>query len=362
MLSSDFDLIRKAEVRVFADEKKKGACRKYSFERVKIEEGEEMDKKKRIKRQQVEAGDGWTIITRGNRGISKPINNKAESRFSTTNDNDRHGQNNEQQLPTQIVENLTPEKLLSDFKALQDRWNDTALARQVEEIIKKRTWRVRNAVCIGIGSFSRDWAHRWRSLWQLVLFVGVVRYLQDGYGKQNEKQKELKQDEGEGGEAVEEKERKEDHEMHIYAQDPAFTPLDITFLSHLDISVLPSGIETYISASTFVYSPFVDWFLLLPAFLQPCLETSSSSNENCSDSSKSNTGPELHIGNEILPDYTLYAQTEEKKEKLAECNALGKAFLGKREVVRLREFDLHAQALSGMVVYCVRDVKQGEGE
>jgi hypothetical protein len=76
------------------------------------------------------------------------------------------------------VEGLTAEKMLEDFRTLQERWEDTLLAQQVKEILEKRGgdggWGVENAVCIGIGSFSRDWAHRWRSLWQLVLFVDVV--------------------------------------------------------------------------------------------------------------------------------------------------------------------------------------------
>jgi hypothetical protein len=35
---------------------------------------------------------------------------------------------------------------------------------------------MKEAVCIGIGSLSADWEHRWRSMWQLVLFVEVVGY------------------------------------------------------------------------------------------------------------------------------------------------------------------------------------------
>lgn len=72
------------------------------------------------------------------------------------------------------VEGLTAETLLSDFKARQQRWKATECARQLRNVVEKRESKVEVAVCIGIGSFSRDWEHRHRSLWQLVLFVDVV--------------------------------------------------------------------------------------------------------------------------------------------------------------------------------------------
>lgn len=117
---------------------------------------------KRIKRQQVQSTDGWTVITHGlsNMSLSSKDASKADAVGA---------------MPTQTVKDLTPEKLLRDFMLLQERWEDTALAAQVKELIQGKQWGVRSAVCIGIGSFSRDWAHRWRSIWQLVLFVDVVR-------------------------------------------------------------------------------------------------------------------------------------------------------------------------------------------
>ncbi|KAL1799176.1 hypothetical protein ACET3X_003213 [Alternaria dauci] len=210
-------------------------------------------------------------------------------------------------LPTRTVEGLTAEKLLEDFRTLQDRWEDTLLAKQVQEILEKRGggsgWGVEEAVCIGIGSFSRDWAHRWRSLWQLVLFVDVVERL---------------------------KADNKDTELRCFAQDPAFTPLDVEFLSQLSITVLESDLQSYITSQSFVYSPFVDWFLLLPTFLK-------------------SKDPVLYVGNEILDDYSVYAQTKEKKERLEECNEVGKKWVEGREKVALREFEKHGNALNGMI-------------
>jgi hypothetical protein len=215
------------------------------------------------------------------------------------------------QLPSAIVKDLTAEKLLSEFKSLQERWKDTAVAKQIRELSGKRSWAVKEAVCIGIGSFSRDWAHRYRSLWQLVLFVDVVKYLGT------------------------------EEEMKMYAQDPAFTPLDIDFLALLNITTTKTGIEEHITIESFVFSPFVDWFILLPMFLK-------------------GKDPAFYVGNEILDDYATYAQSDEKKGNLEESNAIGKSFLEKRDKIKLSEFEEHAHALNGMVIYTISTSTSGE--
>ncbi|KAG9193316.1 hypothetical protein G6011_03351 [Alternaria panax] len=249
----------------------------------------------RVKRKEVQSDDGWTVITHGLASVS--LNDKGKKEMDVGS------------LPTRTVEGLTAEKLLGDFRTLQDRWEDTLLAQQVKEILDKRSghggWGVEEATCIGIGSFSRDWAHRWRSLWQLVLFVDVIERL---------------------------KADNKDTKIGCFAQDPAFTPLDIEFLCLLSITVLESDLHFHITSKSFVYSPFVDWFLLLPTFLK-------------------SRDPVLYVGNEILDDYSVYAQTKEKKERLEECNEVGKKWMEGREKVALKEFEKHGNALNGMVVY-----------
>lgn len=119
----------------------------------------------------------------------------------------------------------------------------------------------------------------------------------------------------------------------LYAQEPTFTPLDVSFLKALSVVVLPSSIESHISTQTFVYAPFVDWCLLLPVFLK-------------------GKKPMLYIGNEIQDDYTAVTQgNKESLEKLEESNDVGKKFLEGREVVQLEEFEMHLNALSGLHVY-----------
>ncbi|KAH9881105.1 hypothetical protein J1614_001599 [Plenodomus biglobosus] len=244
----------------------------------------------RVKRQAVQSEDGWTVITHGVAGLSLDMKGKKE------------GERGVAGMPDP-VEGLTAQILLVDFRKRQERWRDTDCARQVLGLLEEREWGVQDAVCIGIGSFSRDWEHRHRSMWQLVLFVGVVEQL-----------------------------RKQNLEIKVYAQEPAFTPVDTAFLETLGIEVRESDIQMHIAAHAFVYSPFVDWYLLLPTFLKE-------------------QDPELYVGNEILDDYTAYAQTEDKRKKLDECNKLGQRFLESRNMVKLKEFDLHAHALNGMVVY-----------
>jgi hypothetical protein len=137
--------------------------------------------------------------------------------------------------------------------------------------------------------------------------------------------------------------RKLNPDVKLYAQEPAFTPLDRAFLSLLDISVCDDGIATHITPHSFVFSPFVDWYILLPLFLK-------------------DKDPVLYVGNEILDDYGTFAQSEDKKAKLEECNELGKEFLKKRDVVKIREFEMHSHALNGMVVYWVKDGGEEDGE
>jgi hypothetical protein len=121
----------------------------------------------RVKRQQVESDDGWTVITHGlsNLSVGKK-KGKGRAKFAQPTGS----------MPTAIVDGLTAEKLVEDFNRRTERWNDTACASHLETVVAKRNWGVRNAMCIGIGSFCRDWEHRHRAMWQLVLFMSVNRY------------------------------------------------------------------------------------------------------------------------------------------------------------------------------------------
>lgn len=253
----------------------------------------------RVKRQEVQSEDGWTVITHGLSKVSLQSNSKTKKPKK-----DAAGV-----LPTQIVKDLTLQKLHADYDKLHAKWFDTACATQVTDLAEKMPL-IDTAVAIGIGSFSRDWEHRWRSLWQLVLFEDIVQHLPH-----------IKKP------------------IAMFAQDPAFTPLDKDFLETHGITVVRGGIEERIADKTFVFSPFVDWYVLLPMFL-------------------TDKDPGVYVGNEILDDYTPYAQGKDKEERLEMCNELGKTFQQKREAVKLKEFEGHGTALEGIRWYWKKTVEE----
>lgn len=116
-------------------------------------------KGRRVKRKKVQVDDGWTVVTHSHqqRTSQKVIDEQLrDSRVS------------------KVVDGLTVQKLLDDFKQLQARWKDTNCAKDVTGILKESMWKIENGVCLGIGSFSLDWEHRHRSMWQLVLFMHVI--------------------------------------------------------------------------------------------------------------------------------------------------------------------------------------------
>jgi hypothetical protein len=128
----------------------------------------------------------------------------------------------------------------------------------------------------------------------------------------------------------------------LYAQEPAFTDLDVQFLDTLDILTVSSGIETRITRESFVFAPFVDWYILLPVFLK-------------------DKDPELYIGNDILSDYAVYANTEEKRGVLDKSNKIGAGFAKGRERRSVPEFEEHGQALEGLKIYWREEADEDEG-
>ena len=125
----------------------------------------------RVKRQQVDTQDGWTVITHGLSNLSVGGHGKKKGKERAV------GRSNAQagSMP-EPVQGLTAEKLLLDFENRTEKWKTTTCALQLESVLGKREWGVESAVCIGIGSFSRDWEHRHRAMWQLVLFMAVLAH------------------------------------------------------------------------------------------------------------------------------------------------------------------------------------------
>lgn len=112
---------------------------------------------KREKRKQVQSGDGWTVVSGGRANDGAQTSQLRSAR------------------PTQTVNGLTEENLLDELTAMERKWEKTSCAKNLARMLGLRDWTVKEAVCIGIGSFSIDWDHRYRSMWQLVLFRAVVK-------------------------------------------------------------------------------------------------------------------------------------------------------------------------------------------
>ena len=121
----------------------------------------------RVKRQQVDTEDGWTVITHGLSNLSVGGHGKKKGKGE--------GKAGHAGSMPEAVQGLTAEKLLLDFENRTEKWKTTACAQHLGSLLGKREWGVESAVCIGIGSFSRDWEHRHRAMWQLVLFMAVVK-------------------------------------------------------------------------------------------------------------------------------------------------------------------------------------------
>jgi hypothetical protein len=263
-------------------------------------------KGRRVKRKQVQSGDGWTVVASSGSNASPASSQAQDAR------------------PKRTVDGLTAEKLAAEFRDVEKRWQKSSCAKNLDKMLKLRSWTVKEAVCIGVGSFSLDWEHRWRSMWQLMLFMAVVRvckyittptpsYIALTITVQNH-----------------------NPTITLYAQEPVFTTLDTAFLSTLSITVLSTSIESRITPTSFVFAPFVDWYILLPILLQ-------------------GRDPELYIGNEILADYKVYANTKEKEMVLGESNAIGANFIRERERRRVPDFEEHGSALEGLMVYWRED-------
>ncbi|KAF2867382.1 hypothetical protein BDV95DRAFT_178585 [Massariosphaeria phaeospora] len=119
----------------------------------------------RVKRTQVRDADGWTVIahSKGSRGPGSSSRSK------------NHAELKDAARPRDTVEGLTVSKLLDSFREHEARWRDSQCAKHLEGVLKTRMGDgVQEAVCVGVGSFSLDWEHRHRSMWQLVLFMAVV--------------------------------------------------------------------------------------------------------------------------------------------------------------------------------------------
>ncbi|KAF2104203.1 hypothetical protein NA57DRAFT_70420 [Rhizodiscina lignyota] len=306
--------------------------------------GKKSSSAQNTKSRNVDLGDGWTVVTRGIRRLSSAVRNPLRKASDA-----KSGVEGEVGEPDDTV---APEpedvgELIRRFEKLRDRWRGLPY-RQILLDLLDSIWqhgsreepgcqerRIDNAVCIAIGSFSTDWLGAeqtsLRSLWQLVLFLEIMEYLQrNTHAEKN---------------------------MKVYAQEPLFSALDKAFLAKFEIQTLdsPHAVEL-ITPSTFLFVPFLEWYVLLWEVLR------------CKD-------PELYIGtdiHDILDRLDGLAEEDDRvasratdgdgtKTKVEELKNVCAEFFKSRELVQIPDegvFEGHATALYGLVIY-TRAVDEG---
>jgi hypothetical protein len=80
-------------------------------------------------------------------------------------------------LPS-VDRSLTVQKLLDEHNRCKKQWVDSEARRWLQQLLARQMaeagWSLNKAVCVALGSPSLSWANRFRSVWQLVLFMDLV--------------------------------------------------------------------------------------------------------------------------------------------------------------------------------------------
>ncbi|KAI4819834.1 hypothetical protein E4T44_10382 [Aureobasidium sp. EXF-8845] len=150
-----------------------------------------------------------------------------------------------------VDQSLTVQKLLDEHTRCKKQWVESEARRWLQQLLARQMaeggWSLNKAVCLALGSPSQLWAHRPRSVWQLVMFMDLVDMVRPRLNHADE--------------------------LKLYAQEPRFTLLDREFLQSLDITVLdPPQAEELVDKSTFTFVPCIEWLLELP-FTLAAVET-----------------------------------------------------------------------------------------
>ncbi|EME83856.1 uncharacterized protein MYCFIDRAFT_207085 [Pseudocercospora fijiensis CIRAD86] len=213
---------------------------------------------------------------------------------------------------------LTIDSLTTEFAAKSKTWMQSSCRKALSTLLGRvrpdTGWNIRRAVCLGCGSLSRDNVEcRRRSVWQMVVFMGIVKEL--GI-------------------------------TEMYAQEPAFTELDEKFLGTLDVKVL--GMTTgdaalgpakeILEPEALLFEPFVD---MNAGMVQELLQTDVA----------------LYIGSSMkgLIERGARAEATAASRKILasdiEAGILAKRFCDGRGVYRFPNFEVDPNIFDGMGIY-----------
>lgn len=146
-----------------------------------------------------------------------------------------------------ISKDLDVAEIRKDYNRKLKTWRSSTCRSTLLQILKTLQpdagWHVHNAVCLAMGSLSRDNLEcRRRSMWQMVVFADIIDLLANDEEVQS---------------------------IEAVLQDPAFTGLDQEFLRTIEMDILPLLPDTsvkpglgpasaYCGPSTFVLELFMD--------------------------------------------------------------------------------------------------------
>jgi hypothetical protein len=129
----------------------------------------------------------------------------------------------------------------------------------------------------------------------------------------------------------------------LFAQDPRFNSMDTDLLHTLNITATDSASEDgYITHTTFVFSPYLPWEVLIPTFL-------------------AQSDPILFIGNDIedtIKLIELLGNDIDEKKRTSHVK-IGESFLETRNGQRVGDLShLHALAFEGLMIYWKRKMPE----
>lgn len=112
------------------------------------------------KRVIAESEDGWSRVERS-------VGNRSGGATTTVTET----------LPP-VDGSLTVHKLQEEHARCRKQWAESSARQSLQRLVTRQMpeagWPLDKAVCVALGSPSRAWSNRTRSVWQLVMFVDLV--------------------------------------------------------------------------------------------------------------------------------------------------------------------------------------------
>lgn len=289
-------------------------------------------------------GDGWTFVSK-NKGRGKARHDPPLLVNG---------------LPA-VSKDLTLAQVTKDFNAKLKAWRASTCYSQLQQILTRlqpeQGWQINKAVILASGSLSRDNLEcRRRSMWQLVVFVDLIRQLADD----------------------------SETAIEAFAQEPAFTDLDREFLQSMGIAELPvqssSSSETgsadaaglgpakeHCGPQSLVFEPFMDMDLSALRDLadaQVALYLGSTMPGRIERSRLTATATSPHDASRAPrnPTYTAATAVDKaQRERLATIaaeNELARHFQAQYRMYRFPAFDCDPNVLEGIGIFAKTDEEE----